>query len=151
LRDEANRLYGRMLECRARCSELSLGPLLPYLGFVPQAAGIFEQRPVEFVPPINEDLDPFENAQSLNWAYDMEREFRDPLTNLRQRLVFRLTGCPRMFEVKKGTGSSDAEVLTPDGEYRVPQDIGIFLSEVFQAKGDIVSLADVNRRYETTL
>jgi hypothetical protein len=143
LRDEANRLYARMLECNVRCSELSLAPLLPYLGFSPQAAGIFEQRLIEFVPTINEDPNPIENARSLNWAYHMEGDFRDPLTDLRQRLVSRLTGCPRMFEVRKGTGSSPTTVLTPERDYLVPEDIGIFLSEVFQANGDIVSLAEV--------
>src|SRR5262249_30796711 len=130
LRDEANRLYARLLEARACCCELSLAPLLPFLGFAPQAAGLFQQRLVEFVPPIQEDPDPFENAQSLNWSYDMETTFRNPLVALRQRIVSRLTGA-RVFEVRRGKPSAATVVLIPDGEYFVSEDVGVFLDEVF--------------------
>ena len=120
LRKDADRLYARVLECRSRCSALSLEPLLPYLGFAPQAAGIFRQRLTEFIPAVKADANPFDNAQALNWAYDLERSFHAPLVALRQRIVSRLTGA-RLFEVRRGTPSTATVVLTPDGEYFVPR------------------------------
>ena len=151
LRKDADRLYAQVLECRSRCSALSLEPLLPFLGFTPQAAGIFRQRLAEFIPSVKADANPFDNAQVVNWAYDMERHFHAPLVALRQRIVSRLTGAPRLFEVRRCKPSTATVVLTPDGEYFVSPDVGVFLEEVFRAEGGIVSMPEVNRRRQTTL
>jgi len=150
LRKDADRLYAQVLECRSRCSALSLEPLLPFLGFTPQAAGIFRQRLAEFIPAVKADANPFDNAQVVNWAYDMERTFHAPLVALRQRIVSRLTGV-YLFEVRRGTPPRATVVLTPDGEYFVSPDMGVFLEEVFRSEGGIVSMAEVNRRRQTTL